>query len=183
MSETLSPKELAKKGKNTYERGDYLAAAQAFKAASQGYTSAGNKLTAAEMDNNASVAYLQAGEAESALTAVVGTAEIFAQAGDLRRQGMAIGNYAAALEALERLDEADQAYRESAEILKQAGEDALRANVMQSLSTLQFRTGKQLQALATMKAGLEDIKKPSPRQRFLKRLLNIPFDMLNRKKN
>jgi tetratricopeptide (TPR) repeat protein len=163
MSEATSPKKLAEDGKSAYKRGDYLAAAQ--------------------MKNNCSVAYLQAGEGEAALNAVEGTAEIFEAAGDLRRQGMAIGNLGAALEAVEHLDEAIEAYQKSAEILAQAGEDQLRANVMHSLSMLQFRQGKQLQALATMQDGLEGVEHPSPKQTVLKKMLRIPFEMFTKNKS
>jgi len=180
MSEAQSPEELAKKGKSEFKKGDHLAAAHTFEAASQGYRVSGKLLDSAELANNASVAYLQAGEAPEALRIVEGTPEVFEQSGDLRRQGMALGNYASALEALDRLDEASESYRHSAEILEQAGEDQLRANVMHSLSTLQLRSGRQLQALASMHSGIDGVKKPSPRQRMLKRLLNIPFDMLNK---
>jgi tetratricopeptide (TPR) repeat protein len=98
----------------------------------------------------------------------------------LRRQGLALGNLAAALEANGRLEEAVELYQQSADVLKQAGEDQLRANVMQSLSAVQLRTGRQLEALASMSAGLEDIKHPNPKQSILKRLLRIPFRMLDR---
>jgi len=181
MSEAQSPEKLAKIGKSEYKKGDHLSAAHTFEAASEGYQVSGRLLDSAELANNASVAFLQAGEESDALRIVEGTPEVFEQAGDLRRQGMALGNYASALEALDRLDEASETYRHSAEILEQAGEDQLRANVMHSLSTLQLRTGRQLQALASMQAGIEGVKKPSPRQRMLKRLLNIPFDMINKK--
>jgi tetratricopeptide (TPR) repeat protein len=183
MSEASSPSELGKKGKSAYQRGDYLLAAETFEAARQGYTASGDHLNAAEMANNSSVAYLQAEQPEQALQAVAGTAEVFAQAGDLARQGMALGNYASALEALERVDEAIEAYLESSKLLEQAGDDQMRAQVMHSLSALQFREGRQLEALASMQSGLEGVKKPSPKQRFLKRLLNIPFEMLNKNRN
>jgi tetratricopeptide (TPR) repeat protein len=182
MANTVNPQQLSKEGKSAYGRGEYLAAAQAFEAAQAGYAAAGAPLDAAEMANNSSVAYLQAGEAAQALQAVEGTPETFAQAGDLRRQGMALGNRGAALEALERSEEALQAYEQSAEILEQAGEDQLRAQVMQSLSTLQLNLGKRLQALATMQAGLEGVRHPTPKQSMLKKLLNVPFEMLNRRK-
>jgi tetratricopeptide (TPR) repeat protein len=182
MGETLSPQKLTDEGKAAYSRGDYLAAANTFEAARLGFDTAGEALNAAEMANNASVAYLQAGKGEEALKAVEGTETIFADAGDVRRQGMAVGNRAAALEALERLDEAAEAYQLSADLLQQAGEDKLRASAMQSLSALQFRMGRQLQALATMQSGLEGVQKPNPRQKFLKRLLRIPMDMINKKR-
>ena len=52
--------------------------------------------------------------------------------------------------------------------------------VIQSLSQLQFRTGRQLEALATMQSGIEDIKRPSLRQRMLKKLLKAPIKLLDR---
>ena len=182
MSEAVSPEKLTKEGKAAYQNGDYLAAAQAFEAAQQGYLSLGDKLNAAELANNCSVAYLQAGDGQAALKAVEGTDAIFAEAGDLRRQGMALGNLASALEAIDRTEEAVEAYLQSASVLEKAGEDQLRANVLHSLSMLQFRSGKQLQALASMQSGLEGVKRPTPKQSLLKKLLNIPVDMLTRNK-
>lgn len=184
MAETThSAQQLAKEGKKAYERGEYQAAAQAFVAAQAAYIANAKPLDAAEMANNASVAYLQAEDGQAALDIVEGTDQIFAQAGDLRRQGMAIGNRAAALEALERNEEAIEAYFVAAKVLEQAGEDQLRASTMQSLSMLQFQMGRQLQALASMHNGIEGVKRPSPKQMFLKRLLNIPMDMMTKKKS
>jgi tetratricopeptide (TPR) repeat protein len=182
MTEAISAEKLAKDGKSAYQRGEYLEAAKTFEAARQAYTTMEDKLDAAEMANNASVAYLKAGEAEAALAVVEGTAEIFAEANDLRRHGMALGNQAAALEALEKDEEAMAFYEQSAELLSQAGEDQLRASVMQSLSMLQFQKGRQLQALVTMQAGLEGVKRPNPKQSLLKKLLNIPINMTTRNK-
>lgn len=180
---THSAQQLAKEGKKAYEHGEYLAAAQAFVAAREAYIASGQSLDAAEMANNASVAYLQAEDGQAALEVVEGTDQTFAQAGDLRRHGMALGNRAAALEALDRDEEAIQTYFEAAKVLEQAGEDQLRASTMQSLSMLQFQMGRQLQALASMHSGIEGVKRPTPKQIFLKRLLNIPMDMLAKKKS
>jgi tetratricopeptide (TPR) repeat protein len=180
MTEPLSPKQLENEGKAAYQRGDFSAAARAFQAAAQGFASTGDVLTSAEMSNNVSVALLQAGDAPAALEAVEPTPAIFAEAGDVRRQAMALGNRAAALEASKRFDEAAEAYEQSAELFKQIGEDGLRANVLQSLSALQLRTGRQLQALASMQAGLEQIERPTPQQSLLKRLLRVPFHMLGK---
>lgn len=170
-----------KAAKAAYGRGEWAAAAQFYQAARAGYESRLAPLDAAEMANNASVAYLQGGDADQALAAVVGTPEIFADAGDLRRQGMALGNRGAALEALERFDEAIETYEESARVLEQAGEDQLRANVMTSLSQLQFSMGRRLQALASMQSGMEGVRRPSPKQSMIKKLLNIPIEMMTGK--
>jgi len=182
MGEAIKVEKLVKEGKSAYQRGEYLDAAKLFEAARQAYLASEDVLNAGEMANNASVSYLQAENAEEALRAVEGIAPLFAQSGDLRREGMTLGNMAAALEALGRDEEAAETYLQSANILSQAGEDQLRANVMQSLSMLQFRSGRQLQALASFKDGLDGVKKPTPKQSFLKKLVRIPFDMVAPKK-
>ncbi|MEJ2597608.1 MAG: tetratricopeptide repeat protein [Anaerolineales bacterium] len=178
MVEVLNATQLAKEAKQAYQREDYESAARTFLAAAKSYTTSQDPLNAAEMANNASVAYLQAGDSQAALEAVEGTAEIFAAKGDVRRQAMALGNQGAALEAIKRYKEAEAAYQQSADLLKQVGEDQLRLNVMQSLSRLQARTGRQLEALASMQAGLDDVNRPSPRQRILKKLLEVPFKFM-----
>lgn len=182
MTEAATPQGLAKEGQTAYQRRDYLAAASAFEAARRGYEVLGDALTAAEMANNCSVAYLQAGDGEAALAAVEGSEAVFAQVGDLRRQGMALGNRGAALEALEQPEDAMAAYQQAADILQQAGEDQLRAQVMQSLSMLQFQQGRQLQALASMQSGLEGVEHLSVKQKMIKKLLNTPLEMTTRKK-
>ena len=183
MIEAASPQSLEKEGKAAYKRGDFLAAARTFEAAKLGFAAMGDALNAAEMANNCSVAYLQAGEGEAALAAVEGSDSVFAQAGDLRRQGMAVANRGAALEALEHSEEAITAYQQAAEILQQAGEDQMRAQVMQSLSMLQFQMGRQMQALGSMQNGIEGVKRPSASQKMLKKLLNIPLEMTTGKKS
>ena len=175
-----TPKQLTKAGEGAYQAGEYQEAAQHFEDAAKGYAAQGENLVAAEMSNNQSVALLQAGDAQAALDAAVGTDEIFSAAGDTRRQAMAIGNTAAALDALGRLEEAEEAYHRSEALFAEIGEDKLRANVMQSLSQLQLRSGRQLEALASMQSGIEEIKRPSLRQRVLKRLLKTPFKLLDR---
>lgn len=180
MSEALSPKQLLNEGQAGYKRGDYQTAAHAYEAAADGYKTAGDELAAAEALNNASVAYLQAGDAEAAHRTVEPTAAIFAAAGDLRRQGMALGNLGTALESLGRFEEAIDAYQMSADLLKQAGNRDMRAHVMQSLSALQLRTGRQMDALVTMQFGLEEMDKPTLAQRALKKLLQMPTNLLNR---
>jgi tetratricopeptide (TPR) repeat protein len=173
--ETLTPQQLAEEGQTDYKAGQYRSAASLFNAAADGFSSAGDELSAAEMKNNSSVAFLKAGDAVSALDATTGTAEVFAMAGDRKRQAMAIGNGAAALEKLHRPDEAIANYEETARLLGELGEWELRAHVMQSLSSMQMKRGRFLEAYATLRAGVLGIEKPNLRQRILKSLVNIPY--------
>jgi tetratricopeptide (TPR) repeat protein len=156
-----------------YRAKDFKNAARLFGEAASLFLANGHELDAAEMQNNRSVALLQAGDARGSYEAVHGTAQVFFAAGDIRRQGMAYGNEASALNALGRLEEADQNYHFAADALENAGEDQLRANIMQALAIVQLRKGKFLEAALTMQLGLAGLKQPSLRQKILLALLRI----------
>lgn len=181
MSEILDLEAQIKAAKQAYQQSDYGAAADLYAAAAAAYQTRGKPLLAAEMANNQSVALLQAGDAQSALNAAIGTETIFEETGDQLKAAMAIGNQAAALDTLERLQEAEEHYNRCANMLKQLGEEQLRAQVMQSLSALQLRSGRQLEALASMQAGVNSIERPTPRQRMLKKLLDLPNKLFSGK--
>jgi tetratricopeptide (TPR) repeat protein len=171
---------LIKEAQKAYKKQDYAHAAQSFRSAAVALSGVGDELAAAEMLNNTSVAYLQAGYPELALETAAGTDKKFAAANDIKRQAIAIGNQAAALEGLGKLEEALSLFETSADLLKQCGELELRASVMQSLSAVQLRLGRQLEALASMQAGLENIPHPTAKQRLVKKILRSPLDYFGR---
>ena len=170
--------QVVKRAQASYHAGRFVEAASLFEQASRQYSEAGDGLQAAEMANNRSVALLQSGNGKKALEAAEGTDQVFAQAGDVRRQALALGNQAAALENLNQQEDALARYRQCAELLKQAGDDESRVPVLKAISALQIRTGHQFEALASMDAALNNQKKLSPQERFLKKLLDIPMRML-----
>lgn len=176
--ETLNPQQLADEGKAEYEKGQYLSAARLYKAAADGFFSAGDELQAAEMANNCSVAFLKGGNAEAALEATAGTDKVFAASGDTLRRALAIGNQAAAMEELKQYENALSTYEKSAELLAEAGESELRAYVLQSISELQLKRGRYLEAYAIMREGVMGLNRPNLQQRLLKSLMQIPFKFL-----
>jgi tetratricopeptide (TPR) repeat protein len=174
----LEPQQLAQEAQAEYSKGNYLSAANLFKAAADGFSSNKDELSAAEMTNNQSVALLQAGDAKSALELAMGTDLIFASKGDVKRQAMAIGNQAAALEKLGQPDKAIESYRKSGELFATIGEFELRAYVYQAISALQLKRGRYLEAYAIMRAGVMEVKEPNLTQRLLKSLMDVPFRFL-----
>lgn len=172
--------DLIAQAEKAYHSGKFADAAGLFHQSALRCTEEGEALKAAELENNRSVALLQSGNAQAALEAAQGTEQVFFQAGDTRRQGLALGNQAAALDALGLSKEALDLYVKCADLLKQAGDKESRATVLKSISALQVRTGHQLEALASMNAALENEPKLSVKERFLKKLLKIPFDMMRR---
>jgi tetratricopeptide (TPR) repeat protein len=173
MPDVLTPQQLADEGKSAFQKGQYESAANSFTAAAEGFSAAGKPLDSTEMKNNQSVALLKAGNAQGAFEAVTGTEAVFQAAGDTRRQGFAAGNEASALEALGRLDEAARKYQHSADLLNEVGEDQMRAHVLESLSALQIKQGKTMDAVYTMQSGAAGVKNPTLKQRISKSLLNF----------
>jgi tetratricopeptide (TPR) repeat protein len=180
MSETLTPQQLTAEGQTAYQDGRFEDALNLFSQAERAYEAVDDKPMAAEMANNRSVTLLQSGNAQAAFEAADGTDKVFSAIGDAQRQGIAFANQAAALEELKRLPEALLLYEKSADLLKQSGAKEYRAMVLKSISSIQVRTGNQMQAIATMDAALDSQEKLSLRERFLKWLLKVPLRMLKR---
>jgi tetratricopeptide (TPR) repeat protein len=171
MANEPSPEGFVEQAKISYQTGDYLSAAQAFAAASDLFWGKGDLLMHAEMKNNQSVALLRGKQAQAALEAAQGTDIVFEKTGDPRRQGMALTNQASALEALKRYKEAIDYYSRAGAVLETAGEDDLQIEVRQLLSTLYLRRFKLFDAITTLQAGLAAVKNPTPKQRFMKKLI------------
>jgi tetratricopeptide (TPR) repeat protein len=166
---------LAEKGKLEYEQGNYGAAANLYSQAAQAYATAQDELSAAEMKNNQSVALLQAGKVKEALQATEGTEEIFANAGDLRRQGIAVGNRAAALEGLKKWKEALAEYDRAAALLEQAGAGDMHSMVRKAAANLNLKRGHLADSQMDVYDSLRLVEKPTLTQRIMKFLIRIGF--------
>lgn len=168
-----SPKDHAEEALRAFRAGDFIAAAGLFGQSAVAYEAVGNGLDAAEMKNNQGVALLQAGDAQGSLAAVQGTAAVFFEHADYRRQGMALGNEASALEAMGRVEESMQMLQLAVGALELAGEDQLRARVLQQIASAQVRQGKYFEALYSMRVGLSGLKKPTLKQKILRAMLKL----------
>ncbi len=173
MVNEIVPKSLAEDAVRAYQEGDYENAARLFGEAASTFTAQDNPLDAAEMKNNQSVAWLQAGNPAAAYEATHGTASIFVKANDFRREGIAWGNEAAALQSLGRASEALETYRLASEAFLRAGEGELRATTMQAMAGIELKRGKIMDALLTMQIGLSGVKHPTFKQRILLALLRF----------
>jgi tetratricopeptide (TPR) repeat protein len=166
-----TPSALAEQGKREYEQGNYSAAADLFMQAAQAYESAGAVVNAAEMKNNQSVALLQAGDAGAALEATQGTEEIFVKANDLKRQGIAVSNRAAALEAMRQWGEAVAEYERAASIFEQAGEGDMHSLVRKASANIKRAHVHDTQM--DIYDSLRLVEKPTFTQRILKFLMRL----------
>lgn len=167
------PKTLADKGRQEYAAGRYAPAADLFARAALAYGAASDDLNAAEMKNNLSVALLQAGKAREALDATEGTEEIFQRAGDLKRQGAAAGNRAAALEGLRKWDQALEAYDRAASLLEQAGEGDMHSMVRRAAAGIHLKRGRFGDSQMDVYDSLRLVEKPTLAQRIMKLLIRL----------
>ena len=171
--DSLNPITLAEQGKKEYEQENYLAAADLFSRVAQTYASANDQLNAAEMKNNQSVALLQAGKAREALQATDGTEEIFQKAGDVKRQGIAVSNRAAALEGMKKWEEALAEYDRAASLFEQIGEGDMHSIVRKSAANLNLKRGRITDSQMDVYDSLRLVEKPTLTQRFMKFLMRI----------
>jgi tetratricopeptide (TPR) repeat protein len=154
---------------NDYNHRNFAQAIQGFQACLEHFESQGDELAVAEARNNLSVTHLAMNQAQLALDEVENTAEVFAKNGDRKREGMAIANKAAALEALDRREEALSLYEQVLEIFKEIGEKSMRASILRRVSNLQMKTKRGYQALASMEAVYDQNEKPNLKDSFFKR--------------
>ena len=171
----MNPTALAEQGKHEYGEGAYIAAADLFSQAAQAYIDAQDELNAAEMKNNQSVALLKAGKAEAALHATDGTEEIFQKAGDLKRQGIAVANRAAALEGLKKLSEAMDEYNRAANIFEEAGEGDMHSIVRKATAEIFLKRGYIGNTQVDVLDSLRLVEKPTFTQRILKFMMRLGF--------
>lgn len=170
---TPEPAQLAEQGKQAFKNKRFDEAAGLFQQAAEGFTLGGAEALAAEMKNNMSVALLQAGKPQESLDAVLGTDKFYEGMQDTKNQAMALGNQAAALEGLNRYDEAIMAYERSAELFAQVGEGDLRAMVMKSAAAIKLKTGKITDSAFKMMGSLDAKDTPSFFERILKFFLRF----------
>lgn len=165
--------ELADEGKKEYQKGNYLAAADLFLQAAQAYRSVHDELNAAEMKNNQSVALLQAGKAKEAFQATEGTEEVFQKAGDIKRQGIAVSNRAAALEGLKKWREALAEYDRAASLFEQSGEGDMHSIVRKAAANINLKHGRIVSSQMDVYDSLRLVEKPTLTQRIMKFLMRI----------
>jgi len=171
--ETINPITLAEDGKREYGQNNFKAAAGLFAQAAQVYASVQDALNAAEMKNNESVALLQAGNAKGALQATDGTEEVFQKAGDLKRQGIAVSNRAAALEGLKKWKEALAEYDRAASLFEQAGEGDMHSIVRKAAANINLKRGHLVDSQMDVYDSLRLVEKPTLTQHIMKFLIKL----------
>jgi len=176
-----SPAELKAQGLQLFQADRLAEAADKFLEAAQAFTAAGDRGAAAEMMNNVGVVRLAEKAWEAALTAVLGTPEIFHELGDKLREAQALSNLANAHDGAGHLDEAAQLYEQAIDLFAELGETENRAACWKALCGVQIKQGKHLQAVASMQAGLTLSPKLSAKEKAYKGVLDQAMKMIGGK--
>ncbi len=180
MASILNVDQIILEAQNAYQHGKFEDARRLFGAAQESFVTQGDDLRAAEMANNLCVVYLQLSQAQLALDVVAPTIPVFQNSGNQKMLAVSYGNWAAALAATGNQQAALTQYQQAADLLRQLGEDDLYAHTMQALSALQLKSGNSLEALATMRSGVDHLQNPKLQHRILRKILDWPFRILNR---
>ena len=178
--EISHPAQSEEEGKTLFRAGKFLQAAEAFSMAASSYLDQGNNSQAAEMRNNQAVALLKAKDPHQALEALQGTHELFLTGGQDLNAAMALANQATALEDIGDPVEALTLFNEAARLFKELAEQEMYLQTMQSISRIKFKQRNIPGALVSMQEGLDELKKPSLRQKLLRNLLKLPQNFLER---
>jgi tetratricopeptide (TPR) repeat protein len=173
-----SPDAVAERALQAFRQGRFAEAAEGFGVRAR--YPRGDPLAEAEAANNLSVALLQAGRPDEALRAVEGSPKTFDRLGDSARAAQALGNLASALEACGDLVAAEGAYTQALQRFTELDAREAQATLLSSLSQLQLKRGRPIDALSTMQAGLERKPRRGIRDRWVQRLLAWPSRLLGR---
>lgn len=172
---------LKEKAFEAYKKKDFKAASEFFRVCIQLLDDQGDLQTAAEMRNNLSVVLLELKDPDEALNVLQDTDLVFANANDFKRQAMALGNKASALQAMGQLSEALALFEQSSDLFKEINEKEMRAITLKKISDLQLKTGKKFQALASLEASYDQPEKKTLKQRVLKDFLGTLINKITHK--
>jgi tetratricopeptide (TPR) repeat protein len=171
-----TPEELSTQGKKAYKRGKFVEAAELFEQAAKAFSD--NPLAAAEEWNNCSVALLMGKDPQKAYDCIAGTDKVFAEHNEIVKQGMALANTSAALQALKRYEEALELAEKASDLLKGKNEEGLRSPLLKQIAELQFKTGKQFQAGASLDAALATKPNANLKDKAISQLFKRIFSKL-----
>lgn len=160
-------------GKDAFQQGNFEKAISLFQQVADAHLKADNPLDAAEAKNNLSVALLQMDRAKESLAAAEGTDKIFEEAGDTLRQGMALGNQAAALSELGSKEEALALYERSIKLFDMVDAKEYKAEVLKSIAAIKLSKGQFQDTAMNMLDSLGSTPKPTFFQRIIKFFLRI----------
>lgn len=137
-----------------------------------------NSRRQAEIYNDLGVVWRELEDYEAAHQALDQAMDIFTALDDKKGQAQTWGNRGALLEAEEMLEEAVEAYKQSAAMLQELGESEMAMYVWQAISRLRTRQGQYIAAIGAYEEGVDNMPKGSFKRKVLEKLLKAPGALL-----
>ena len=166
---------LTSTGMKYFQAKKYSLAADSFSRAIDGAHEAGQQTEEAELRNNLSVTLLMLGQAKQAFEAAQGTDKVFEAHGDVKRQAMALGNMAQALEEQKDYAQALALYDQAIELLKGKEYQEIRAMLLRRKALVQGRTGDVYQAVASMDTSIAEKPRLDVKEKLFQKILDKLF--------
>ena len=175
MSQSPS-KKLHEQAITFFRKAQFETALQKFNEALQ--ATEGQPKQVAEIYSDIGVTYKQLNDYPAAHQALDEAMTRFTQMQDKKGQAQTLGNRAAVFEAEGRLDEAVEAYKESAAMLEELGESEMAMYVWQAISKLRTKQGQYIAAIGAYEEGIENMPQGSLKRKVLQQILKLPGGML-----
>lgn len=166
---------LSSAGMKYFHKKNYTLAADYFSRAAEAAKEIQQETDEAEIRNNLSVTYLMSGNARQAYEAALGTDRVFAAHNDLKRQAMALGNIAQALEELKDYPQALIVYDEALVLLKGQNLNDIRSTLFRRKAIVQGKAGDTYQAVASLDSSIDAKPGQDIKDKFLKQFLDRLF--------
>ena len=128
----------------------------------------------AEIYNDLGATYKELKQYEAAYEALDESSKSFIELDDKKGQAQALGNLASVLEAEGLLEEAVDAYKQSATMLEDMGQGELAMYVWQAVSRLRMKQKQYIAAIGAYEEGVENMPEGSIKKKILGRLLRMP---------
>ncbi len=171
-----SSKKLHEAGVALFRKEKFNEALQKFNEAIEAAADDNNR--AAQIYNDVGVTHKQLGDYEAAHAALDEAMNRFVTLDDTKGQAQTLGNRASVYEAEELMDEAIDAYKQSAHMFEALGENEMAMYVWQAISRLRKSQGRYIEAIGAYEEGVDNMPESSFKRKIMQKLLRMPGTML-----
>jgi len=168
---------LHEEGVKLFRAGNYPAALQKLQEALQ---SATDERRQAEIFNDIGVTCKELEDFPAAFTALNEAMVRFDRLSDKKGQAQTLGNRASVYQAQGEVEQAVEAYKQSAELFEALGESEMAMYVWQAVSRLRMKQGQYIAAIGAYEEGVENMPKKSLKRKVLQQILKMPGSLLGR---
>jgi tetratricopeptide (TPR) repeat protein len=171
---------LKDQGIRMFRFGEYEEAAELFRNAHTLYQELGDERGQAEMLNNLGAIYTQEERWDEASQAFNEAMSAFQSLEDEAGQAQTMGNLGTMYRYQGDSDAAVEHLKNAIDLFHEAGDREREAVTLRLLSRIRLGQAKWLEALHFYDLGLACVQPPGIKERFLRRLLQVPFSLLSR---